>query len=805
MPIPKHCLMFVNQLRSAWRSLIHNKSYSIINITGLAAGIAACLLIGLYVTNELSFDKQIPDRANVYRLNEYMHYPGATPQLCASIGPPIAPLLKADHPEITAYTRVIPATPYIYHDITLEYGDKKIKPASLACTDTNFATMFGTEIVEGRNSDFIRDHHSIALTESLARQLFGNNPAAGKIITLRVDDTTAYPTTVSNVIRDFSANSHLRVDGVLPIPAEFLKSFLGDNYGILLGPTYLRLRPRSDIAALDSSLTKTIHTKNTGIDMRLQPVSEVHTRSTDINYESYNTDKIDGKYIRIFIIVALAIFVIACFNFINLTIAIAAWRGKEIAVKKIMGAGRSRIMTQVLTEAFLAAFIALGAAILLSSIFLPALNGLLGRHLAAADLFQPPALAAYAAILLVTTLFAGGYPALLISSSRIGQALKSKVLFQGSRTTLRNVLVTGQFTIAVVFIVSLIVFLKQLHFLQTKDLGYSYDQIVKVKLNSTAQNKIETLRSELAKINGVSATAFGWIDLGSGGNRMGVEYNNPKGEHEHVSLDFDNASSNYMNFFGVKIVRGHNFPKDPQNEYLINETLAKQLGYADPIGRTIALSSFPAGHIIGVVKDYNYSSLHSRIDPLLIGSFNYGPGWKDNLYIKVTTSNITKTLQQTSAAIAAFTGDKTVNWQFLDEHFKELYRSEQQASTVIAIIGGLAIGIACLGLFGLAAFVIVHRAKEISIRKVLGASVIGIAMQISTVFLKWVAIAFVIATPITWWLTNAWLQNFAYRIPVRSWMFAAAAAVAIGTALLTVGILAIRAARANPVSNLRSE
>jgi putative ABC transport system permease protein len=665
--------------------------------------------------------------------------------------------------------------------------------------------MFGADIVEGRGNDFIRDRHSIALTQTLARRLFGNTPATGKIITLRVDDTTAYPTVVSNVFKDFPATSHLRVDGVMPIPADFLKSFLGDNYGILLGPTYLRLRPNPDIAALDSALTKTVHTKNSGIDLRLQPLSEIHTRSTDLNYDPYNADKIDGKYIRIFIIVALSIFIIACFNFINLTIAIAAWRGKEIAVKKIMGAGRNRIMTQVLTETFLAAIIALLVAILLAYILLPALNGLLGRHLDAAILCRPAALVTYAAILLATTLFAGGYPALLISSSRIGQALKSNVLFHGSRTTLRNVLVTGQFTIAVVFIVSLIVFLKQLHFLQNKDLGYSYDQIVSIPLNSKAQLKIDGIRSELAKINGVNATAFGWTELGSGGALMGVDYTTAKGEQTRMSVNFENASSNYLRFFQMKVIRGSDFSKDPQNEYIINETLARQLGFANPIGRSINMAGMSNGHIVGVVKDYNYSSLRSRIEPLLIGSFPEGAGWKDNLYLKVSTANISATLKEAGAAMASVTGEGTPEWRFLDEHFRELYRSERQASTIIGIIGALAIGIACLGLLGLAAFVIVHRAKEISIRKVLGASVTGLAMQLSASFLKWVAVAFVIATPITWWLTNSWLQNFAYRISVSGWMFVAAAVVAVGTALLTVGVLAIKAAMANPVNNLRSE
>jgi putative ABC transport system permease protein len=798
--------MFFSNFRSAWRSLSHNKIYALINITGLAAGIAACLLIGLYVSNELSFDTQIPDRANVYRLNEYMHYPGTAPQVAATMGPPIAPLLKADHPEIISYTRVLSATPNIYPDITLEYAGRKIKPARLVCTDTNFADMFGVTMLEGPRTDFIRERHSIVLTASLARKLFGNSSAAGKMITLRVDDTTAWPTVVSNVIPDFPANSHLQVDGLLPISDEFQKSFLGTNFGVLLGPTYLRLRSHVDIPALESSLTKTLHRKFQWLDMRLQRVSEIHAGSADINYDDYNFNKIDGKYIRIFIIVALAIFVIACFNFINLTVAVAAWRGKEIAVKKIMGAGRGRIFSQVLTETFVAASLALALAILMVYIFLPSLNQILGRHLDAAALYQPPALGAYAIILLVTILFAGGYPALLISSSRVSEALRSKVLFRGSRTTLRNALVTGQFAIAVVFVVCLIVFLQQLKFMQNKDLGYSYDQMVHVTLDISAQTKLGLLRSELEKIKGVNGTAFGNLDLGGGGGMMGIDYTSSKGEHGQMSVNFENASSNYLRFFGMKLLQGRDFSNDPQNEYIINEALAKELGYTDPIGKTINLTNATTpGPIVGVVKDYNYRSLHNKIEPLIITSYSPAPGWTNQLYIKVSTANISATLKNVNAAIAALTGNKAPDLQFLDDHFKEVYRSERQASTIVAIIGGLAIGIACLGLFGLSAFVIVQRAKEISIRKVLGATVTGITLQLSTSFLRWVAIAFVIATPIAWWLTNKWLESFAYRITIQGWMFALAAAVAVGTALLTVGVLAIRAAVANPINNLRSE
>ena len=796
--------MLRNSLRSAWRSLAKNRTYSLINITGLAAGIAACLLIGVYITHELSFDTRVPDRANVYRLNEYLHYPGAAPVLSAATGVPIAPLLKGDHSEIESYTRVFPTT-YIYRSgIALEYGDQTIRPGRLACTDTNFATQFGIKVLEGRPDKFIRDRHSIALTRSLARRLFGDGTAAGKIINLRVDDTTVYPTVVSNVFEDFGGTSHLQLDGVIPLPDDFLNGFLGNsNWGNLLGPTYLRLRPNSRISMLDSAFTKTVHAKNSGIDLRLQPLAEIHTGSMGIDYDFFNVDRIDGKYIRIFFIVAFAIFVIACFNFINLTIAVAAWRGKEIAVKKIMGAGRARIVGQVLTEAFLSGLISLALAILLAYVFLPSLNQLLNRHIGAEVLWQPAALTVYVAAIVATTLFAGGYPALLISSSRIIEALKSKVLFSGSRTWVRNTLVTGQFVIAVVFITSLIVFLSQLRYLRNKDLGFSYTQIVSVPMDGSIQPKMEGIRTDLARIKGVEATAYGKLNLGGGGSLMGVDYISPDGRHQHVSVNHENASSDYISLFGVALTRGRNFSPNGQNEYIVNETLARMIGYPDPIGRSINLTSAPPGKIVGVVKDYNYGSLHNKIEPLLISSVAWG--WMDHLYVKISTVDVPGTLAAMSRTLASFTGGQSPGWEFMDEHFRELYRTEEQAGTIIAIIGGLAIGIACLGLFGLAAFVIVRRAKEISIRKVLGASVVRIAVNLSASFLKWVVIAFVIAAPITWWFTNSWLQDFAYRIEVRSWMFAAAAVVAVGTALLTVGILAVKAAIANPVTNLRSE
>ena len=798
--------MLKNYFKTASRNLIRNKTYTIINIAGLGAGIAACILIGLFVFNEISFDKNVVDKANIYRLNEYVHYNGATPQLSAAVGPPIASFLKNSHSEIENYTRVFPATPTIYSSITLEYNGKKFKTSQTACVDTSFAGMFNVPIIEGDKRDFVRDKNSIVLTQSLAAKIFGKTPALKKILLMHTDDSTTIYAAVSNVIADLPKTSHLQAEALLPIPENF-GGGLANNYGVLLGPTYLQLKPRVDITALEAKFTNTIHAKNQFIDMRLQPLEEVHTKSTDISYDFFNYNKIDGKYIKIFIIIALAIFVIACINFINLTIAIAGFRGKEIAVKKIVGARRIQIIFQVLTDTFLSVFIALLLSVLLAAVFLPFLNNILNRELKVSSLYQPNLIGIYGMILLGTTFLAGTYPAWLISSSKINLILKSKILFGESRTALRNVLVTGQFAIAVIFIVSLIVFLKQLSFLQNKNLGYSYNQVIKVPLDMQSAAKLPVLRSELLKIKGVNDVTQGYMELGSNGALYGIDYVAPNGENKQISVNFENAASNFIHFFGMKILAGRDFRKDnPANEYLINETLARQIGYTNPIGKQIALSGgWPAGVIAGVVKDFNYSTLHSKIEPLLISSFKDVPVWQKQLYIKVSTAGISNTLKEVEHTLKTISSDDNLAFQFLDEHFKEVYQAERQAGTMIAIIGGLAITIACLGLFSLAAFVIVRRTKEIGIRKVLGASVQNIVATLSKDFIRLVVIAFIIASPIAWYAMNQWLQDFAYRIEISWWMFALAGIMSVLIALVTVSFQSIKAAIANPVKSLRSE
>jgi putative ABC transport system permease protein len=771
----------------------------------LGVAIAACILIGLFVNNEMSFDKNIPDNNNKYRLIEYMHYEGAAPQLSAAIGPPIAPFLMENYSEIKNYTRVFPATPNIYPSLVLEYNGKKITTDKIACTDTSFDEMFGNKIIEGDKQNFLRTKNSIVLTQSFAYKIFGKAPSVGKQFLVNTGDSTNTYYAVSNVIADMPKTSHLQVDALLPVP-EYIGNGLEDNYGVLLGPTYLQLQPGINIKALQAEFTSTTQSKHKSIDMRLQPVMDVHSSSTDISYDFYNYNKIDGKYINIFLIIALAIFLIACINFINLSIAVAAYRGKEIAMKKIVGASRFQIIIQVLSETFLGVFFAIALAIVLATIFLPFLNDLLNRDLNVSLLFQSALIGFYTILLFATTFLAGLYPAWLISSSKINDVLKNKNLAGQSGSLLRNILVTGQFTIAVIFIISLIVTTKQLRFLQNKDLGYSFTQIIKIPLDMQTAGKLPVLRSELSKIKGVEDINTGNLELGGNGALMGINYLAPDGQQQNMSVNFENVSPGYVHFFGMKILEGHDLGKgNNDNEYLINETLAKQIGYANPIGKEINLAGgWPPGEIAGVVKDFNYSSLHSKIEPLIIGNFNL-PFFQKQLYIKLSTADISKTLQKVVATAKSISGNSNISYVFLDDTFKELYRSEKQTEIIIAVVGGLAMIIAGLGLLSIASFVILRRTKEIGIRKILGASGAKIAAMLSKDFLSLVLISILLAFPVAWWVMNKWLQSFAYRIHISWWIFLIAGAAAIFIALITISFQTIKAALANPVKSLRSE
>ncbi len=796
--------MFKNYFKTAWRYIIRNRSYFYINIGGLGIAIASCILVGLFVYHEKSFDDRVADRNNIYRLIEYMHYEGSAPQLSAAIGPPIGPLLKNEAPEIESMTRVFPATPVIYPSATIIYKGKKFSPDNIACADTSFGDIFGVRIIEGSSDRFLQTQNSIVLTEGLAKKIFGAAPALNKMLSVQTSDSTIVNYSVCNVIKDMPENSHLQLSALIPVPHS-IRNNLEDNYGVIIGPTYFKLRQGTDVSKLQAKLTNLLHEKNNSLDMRLQPLGNVHTGSMDINYDYYNYNKIDGKYLNIFIIIALAIFLIACVNFINLSTVASVYRGKEIIMKKISGASRAQLVLQIMTETFFAVLFAMLLATVLASLFLPFLDNILNRGLKADILFTPRLVTSYCVILAATTLFAGLYPAWLISSAKVNKVLRTKILLGNSKNLVRNILVTGQFAVATVFIVCLLVIFRQLKFLENKDLGYSYEQVIKIPIDEQSAAKLPVLRSELAKVNGVEDITSGYFELGSSSGLMGVDYVAPDGTAQHVSENFENAGPGYLDFFKIKLLQGVSFSKPgDMNEYIINEAFAKLIGDKNPVGKPINLTSWPNGIIVGVVKNYNYSSLHSKVEPLIIGNIDI-PFFQSQLYVKLSTANLGASLARVQSTVKSVTGKDNVSFAFLDDTFKALYNSEKQAENLIAIIGGLAVVIACVGLLSLAAFMMIKRTKEVSIRKILGAPVLTIVLMLSSNFLKLAAIAILIGFPVAWWVMHIWLQEFAYRINIGSSVFLIAVAAVCGVIFLTVSYQAIKAALANPVKSLRTE
>lgn len=791
-------------LKIAWRGIVGRKLYNTINIAGLSVAIAVVLLIFTYVFSEKSFDRQNAAFVKSYRVIEYLHYPGAQPQLSATASFPILPLLKSTHPEIQDFARVMPVAPYVYTSAKMVYNNSNFNIDHFVCADSSFPNIFTVQWVAGGNAGFLQQPNTVVLNESTATRIFGT--AAGGINkTLKIDaGDTSFNVTVSGIIKDFPYTSHLQVNAFMAYPRPFQEG-LGSNWGALLGPAYLTLKQGVDAEKLAGDLTKIVHTKNQYVDIRLQPMSDIHLGSSDIIYDDFNFKKSEKKYLAIFSMVALFVLLIAGMNFVNLTMSVAGFRGKEIAVKKIAGAGKKTLFIQVLTESFLSVALATVIGVCIETAVLPYMNILLDRNLDVSNMLgSANYIGLLAGILVIIPLVAGFFPSYAISRININKALKSKVLF-GNRATLRGILVTVQFAIAIVLVAGIIVIAKQLDFINKTDLGYKYDQVISIPMGFAEAGKYDALESELNKLNHVKNVSFSREALGTDAGLYGVKYKDAEGKEQFVSMNTANIGPNYIPLFDMKMVAGRNFSQQSHDkEYIINESFAKQVGWKNPIGQSIVLTSWQPGTIVGVVKDFNFNSLHHKIEPLVISCIN-SPYFMQNLYIKVTPGDVANTIAQIKDTWQHVTGNNGMEYNFLDEHFKQVYKADRQGAAIITILGVVAIFIACLGLFGLTTHAIQKRVKEISVRKVLGANVSSIVALLSKDFFKFIAVAAVVAFPVAWVVMNKWLNNFAYRITISWWILAVAGISSLLIALATISIQAVKAATANPVNNLKAE
>ncbi len=802
--------MFRNYLKTAWRNLWKNKFFSAINIVGLAIGMAACIIIMLFVFYERSFDKQ--HTKNLYRLNEVQKFEGmVAPQNVALSMYPMGPTLKNEFPEIKTFTRV-----NSFAKVTLNYENKKFMMPQLFFADSNFLELFNFKLIKGDRKSALMKPGSMLLTQESATKIFGSADPMGKTVNYYGRDTLSF--IVNGILENVPPNSHLQFEGLISFStvttAENMNNW-GGNWLI----TYLELADKTNIASLEKKfpayLKRHMSDDNwKNYQLFLQPLGEVHSNSVNITHDYLNFQKFDKNITYIFSVIAIIVLVIACINFMNLSTAQSAARAREVGIRKSVGAERFQLWTQFQGESVLLCIIALILSIGLVKVSLPFINDLSQRELALPIFGDFGLMGILIGATVLTGLIAGVYPAIYLSSFQPSKVLKGSVQTGKNKASFRNVLVVIQFTIAVFLIISTVFAMRQLNFMQSKDPGFNREHVLLIPLNSKTYRKFDALKEEFLKYSFVATVSASGQRLGNNLHQTSVNFYSDSGKRELTSSQVV-VDPDFLKLYQIPLIAGRNFDSKNKNEngkaYIINETMARELlrgnekaSVQSLIGKRFGFSwDDSAASIIGVAKDFNFNSLHHKIETLsIVNQVEWG---FDEMSIRIKGNDVSSSVAGIQASWKKIVNDEVFEYSFLDNHFTELYKSDKQVSKIVGMLATLAIIISCLGLFGLASYSAERRIKEIGIRKVLGATVENVVTLLSKDFLKLVLIANLIAWPIAWFALNKWLQDFAYRIDISWWVFILAGITAMVIALLTVSFQAIRAAVSNPVKSLRTE
>jgi putative ABC transport system permease protein len=799
--------MFRNYFITAWRNLRRNKLYTTINIFGLSVGLAACLLIGVYISHELSYDKFNVNANRIVRAT--MEYGSAgTINTTATTGTKVGPQFKRMFPSIEEYART-----FITHNV-VKSGDKIFDEPRILYADPSFFKIFSFHIVEGDALTALDAPDKIVITQSMAKKYFGNEDALNKTLTSGGKDLR-----VSAVCEDVPQSSQIKFD----FATQFLNLGNGvkdETWWTANWITYFLLHNEKDIPLLQKQIIDYMKTPGVKTDAGLQgkdyltyhlePLIKVHLYSSLAGFEPNGSI----TYIYMFAVIALLILIIACANYTNLATAQSSGRSGEIGMRKVMGASKRQVFLQFMSESSMVTFIAAILALVLSVLLIPYFNSITGKQFTATVLLQPAPLVSLFIFTLIVSFFAGLYPALILSGTQIMNVLKKGFNFTGGNNLLRKTLIVAQFGISVFLIIYTIIILQQMHFMQTKNLGYDKEHIVVLPIGGNMLQNFQSLKNAFAQVRGVESITASYetpeyVEWGDG-----ITATDEKGKHD-ISLNAMPVDLDFIKTMKMQLMAGRDFQQsdfammDTSNNYanfhlpyIINETLAKKIGWTpqQAIGRTI--ENRTTGPVVGVVKDFNFSSLHDPIGPLVIF---LGRDFSRDFMLRINSNDMQSTLDRLQSVWKQRVPDRPFNYHFLDDDYNKLYLAEQRTSKLFGVAAGLAIVLACLGLFGLAAFTTVQRTKEIGIRRVLGANISSITLLVAKNFLQLISIAIVIAVPLAWWAGNKWLQDFAFRIPVQAYVFVATAIVTVLIALCTVGYHSIRAALANPVKSLRTE
>jgi putative ABC transport system permease protein len=808
--------MIKNYIKTAFRNLLKNKGFTAINILGLALGLATCLLIMFYVFDELSFDRFNTKADRIYRLNNNIKFGGNEGAYSESPAPTAA-ALKSDFPEIEQVTRFRQRG-----GNQVKKGNYNIQEDNMVYADPAIFDVFTLPMIDGNPSTALKETHTVVITEKMALKYFNTTNAAGKVLTF--NDTALYK--VTGVIKNIPKQSHFNFDFFISMPT--LGESKDDSWFSNNFDTYILFRPGVDAKKFEAKLPEFIRKhaeaqlqgilhmtfaklEQTGNYFRfsLIPLLKIHLES-NTKYDMGN--KGDIKIVYIFSAIALFILLIACVNFMNLSTARSANRAKEVGVRKVLGSPRKYLIAQFLTESVMVTLAGAIIAVFVAWGFLHTFNQMSAKELTITPQIISWLVPVMVVFIIVVGCIAGSYPALFLSGFQPIEVLKGKLAAGFKGGMFRSSLVVFQFSISIFLIIGTIVIYNQLKYIQNKDLGFDRDHVLIVNQVWTLGNKAKTFKQEIKQLAGVkSVTMTGFLPT-SGYNNNSSLFKDPVLDAKRaIQSSIWNVDEDYIPTLGIKMKTGRNFSVDMKTDssaIIINEAAAQLLGFSNPINQLLYLpmdskaSVMKPFHIIGVIKDFNFKSLRENVTPLvLFDSEDTGA-----LSVRINSTNIPALLEQVKAKWKSVSPNLQISYSFMDEDFDNNYRTEQRIGQIAISFTSLAIIIACLGLFGLAAYAAEQRTKEIGIRKVLGASISGVVRMLSKDFILLVLIAILIAAPLAWWFMTKWfLQGFAYHQPFQWWVVILAGISAVLIAFITISFQSIKAALANPVKSLRSE
>lgn len=802
--------MLKSYFKIAFRNLIRFKAYSLINIFGLAIGIAACIIILLFVTDEVSFDKHNEKAGRIYRVHTRGKLLGN--ELNMAVSPaPLGETMVNDFPEVTASARIF-YTP----NMLIRYNDNVFNETRFFWADSSILDIFTIRFIQGDPKTALDQPHTVILTESLTEKYFGNEDPMDKIINM--EDGTPY--TIKGVIENCPPNSHFRYDMFASLSSwggnERNDFWVSNNFY-----TYILLKEGTSATGLQKKLPEFARkyagpqlqqllgitfdealARGYNYEFIMQPLVNIHLNS-HLDYEIEPNS--DIRYVYIFSVIALFILFIACINFMNLSTARSSIRSKEVGIRKVLGSSKARLVLQFLAESTLLTFFSVLIAIVLVEIFLPSFGTLAGKELRTGYFDNFLVIPALVITIIIVGTIAGTYPAFFLSSFQPVKVLKGGA-GAVSRNWLRSGLVIFQFTITIVLFICTFIVAGQMKYIQEKNLGFDKEHVLVIQRAWTLENQVQAFKDELMKNTDI-------ISVSNTDNLPGRNFNQTvfKPEDAPLSQQYPLATMgtdyDFAKTLGLKVLDGRFFSKEISTDttaVVLNEEAVKFMELKDPLGKRLILpgQNNPPITIVGILRDFHYESLRQKIRPLAVF---INKGGTQFLAVRIKPHKVSQSVHFIQGQYKKFVPDKPFEYFFLDDDFNNLYQSEQKTGQIFSAFSILAIFIACLGLLGLTAFTVERRIKEIGIRKVLGASVSKIIFLIAKEFLKWIIIANLIAWPIAYYFMNNWLENFAYRAGITLWSFIYSGVIALIIALLTVSSQIIKAAASNPVEALRYE